>query len=340
MIFDIQTILWHGALPLGIALILGWGVKAFVVPKLIKLTHKTAWKSDDLVIGVIKKHIITWFLLVALLYTVRNINLNDKYLEWANKGLIGILIFTLTIAAAKIGAGLTTIRSAREDVELPDSSILSNIIKVVIYVLGFMLILQSAGVQITPLLTALGVGGLAVALALQDTLSNLFAGIQLVSSGKTNIGDFIELENGKRGFITDINWRNTTVQTVSNNTVVVPNSTLSNSIVENFFLEDKCITFKVLVGVGYDSDLDLVERVSIEEAVKTLNTVEGGVTDFEPFVRFYNFGASSIDLKIFLRVKEFSDQFAVTSELIKNISRRYKKEGINIPFPIRTVIQG
>ena len=336
---DANEILMKIALPLGIFIVVGWLVRIFVVPFLVKLTRKTAWKGDDIIIDVLKVYVILWSVLGGLLYISPTLGLKEHHLLWAKDGLLAIFILSVTLAIAKIGGGLTRIPRTGKGTKLPDSTILSNIVKGLIYILGLILILQAFGVKITPLLTALGVGGLAVALALQDTLSNLFAGIQLIASGKTNMGDFIELENGKRGFITDINWRNTTIQTVGNNTVVVPNSTLSNSIIENFFLSDRQITFYINVGVGYESDLDVVERVSIEEAKKVIAASEGGVSDFEPFVRFYNFGDSSIDLKVFVRVEEYADQFVITSELIKQIQKRYQKEGINIPFPIRTIIQ-
>ena len=336
---DVNEILWKVLLPLVIFIAGGWLIRTFVAPVLVKLTKKTAWESDDLIIKVLKQFIIWWAILGGAIYIAPYIHLPNNLLPIYKSSIMALFILTFTMASAKIGAGLTTIRSSRTDVDLPDSTILSNIVKGIIYVIGFILILQAFDVKITPLLTALGVGGLAVALALQETLSNLFAGIQLIASGKTNIGDFIELENGKRGFISDINWRNTTVQTVGNNTVVVPNSTLSNSITENFFLEDRKITFYINVGVGYESDLDLVEKVSIEEAKQVLSDAEGGVANFEPFVRFHNFGDSSIDLKVFVRVEEYADQFTITSELIKAIHKRYQKESINIPFPIRTIVQ-
>ena len=336
---DTNEILMKIALPLGIFIVLGWLLRTFVVPFLVRLTRKTAWEGDDIIIDVLKVYVMWWSVFGGLLYISPTLGLKEHHLSWAKDGLLAIFILSVTIAAARIGGGLTRIRRSRGNLKLPDSTILSNIVKGVIYVLGLILILQAFGVKITPLLTALGVGGLAVALALQDTLSNLFAGIQLIASGKTNVGDFIELENGKRGFITDTTWRNTTIQTVGNNTVVVPNSTLSNSIVENFFLSDRQITFYVNVGVGYESDLAKVEEVSIAEAKKVLAQSEGGVKEFEPFVRFYNFGDSSIDLRVFVRVEEYADQFVITSELIKRIHTRYQLEGINIPFPIRTIIQ-
>jgi small-conductance mechanosensitive channel len=112
---------------------------------------------------------------------------------------------------------------------------------------------------------------------------------------------------------------------------------MADSIIENFFLNDRKITFNVLVGVGYESDLDKVEKVSIQVAKEILQNHYGGNKEFEPFVRFYNFGASSVDLKVFLQVMEYADQFAITSAFIKALHKGYNQEGINIPFPIRTV---
>jgi len=323
------------------SILLGWLVKKLIFPFLYKLTHKTKWKSDDLIIQSIGEWVIFWFFLGACIY-ILPIFIETFPFAKRNESLLkntigGMYIFSMTWVSAKIVAGMLQIRSQKDGSEIPSTSILGNIVKAVVYCIGLILILQNFGVAIAPLLTALGVGGLAVALALQPTLSNLFSGLQIIASGKINIGDFIQLENGQKGFITDITWRNTTIQTAQNNVVIVPNSKMADSIIENFFLTDREITFNIPVGVGYESDLEKVERVSIDVAKETLDKYEAGVKEFEPFVRFYNFGDSSIDLKIFLRVREYADQFLITSEFIKTLHKRYNQEGINIPFPIRTV---
>lgn len=324
------------------SLLLGFLIKKLLFPFLYRLTHKTKWKSDDLVIESIGQWIIFWFFMGSCLYalpilveTFSFVRKNESIL----RDIIGALyIFSFTFIIARIAAGLLQIRSQRDDSEIPSTTILGNIAKAIIYCIGFILILQKFGVAIAPLVTALGVGGIAVALALQPTLSNLFSGLQLIASGKINIGDFVKLENGQMGFIRDITWRNTTIETAQNNVIVVPNSKMADSIIENFFLTNKEITFNVLVGVGYESDLEKVEKISIQVAKEILEKIEGGVREFEPFVRFYNFGDSSIDLKVFMKVKEYADQFLVSSEFIKALHKRYNQEGINIPFPIRTVL--
>lgn len=323
------------------SLLLGFLIKKFIFPFLYRLTHKTKWKSDDLVIESAGQWIIFWFFLAACLYALpifTNAISGVKKNEALIKNIIGSLyILSITFMTARIMAGMLQIRSQKDDSEIPTTSILGNIVKAIVYCIGLILILHRFGVAIAPLVTALGVGGIAVALALQPTLSNLFSGLQLIASGKINIGDFVQLENGQKGFIRDITWRNTTIETAQNNVIVVPNSKMADSIIENFFLTDREITFSVLVGVGYESDLEKVEKISIQVATEVLEKFEGGVGDFEPFVRFYNFGDSSIDLKVFLRVKEYADQFLITSEFIKALHSRYNQEGINIPFPIRTV---
>lgn len=323
------------------SLILGWLVKKIIFPFIYKLTHKTKWKSDDLIIKSIGKWLIFWFFLCACFY-VLPVFVNAYSINKSNSNLLentigALYIFSVTLAIARVTSGMIDIRSKYEENEAVSSSILGNIIKAIIYLLGLIFILHNYGIAIAPLVTALGVGGLAVALALQSTLSNLFAGLQIIASGKINIGDFVQLDSGQKGFVRDITWRNTAIETAQNNFIIVPNSKMADSIIENFFLVNKEITFHVLVRVGYESDLEKVENVSIDVAKEILEKHEGGVKDFQPFVRFYNFGDSSIDLKIFLHVKEYADQYLITSEFIKALQRRYRAEGINIPFPIRTV---
>jgi len=323
------------------SLIVGWLIKKLVLPFLYKLTHKTKWKSDDLVVESIGHWVIFWFFLGACYYIlpilVTAFSIGNKRSIFLENLLGSFLIFSISWVVARVVAGTIQFHSKQDGSEIPSSSILGNIIKVIIYCLGFILILQTFNIAITPLVTALGVGGLAVALALQPTLSNLFSGLQIIASGKINNGDFVQLENGQKGFVRDITWRNTTIETGQNNIIIVPNSKMADSIVENFFLVNKELTFHVVVRVSYDSDLEKVEKISIDTAKQVLQKFEGGIKDFTPVVLFYNFGEIGIDLKIFLKVKEYADQFMITSEFIKALQMKYKSEGIIIPFPSRTV---
>jgi small-conductance mechanosensitive channel len=181
------------------------------------------------------------------------------------------------------------------------------------------------------------VGGLAVALGLQDTLSNLFAGIHVLLSEPIRVGDYVRLESGEEGFVTDIQWRYTRLRLLANNVVIVPNSKLAQSIITNYDRPQSELAVPVEVGVHYDSDLDQVERVTIEVAREVMRNVAGGVAEFEPFIRYHTFGESSIDFTAVLRGRGFTDQFLVKHEFVKRLRARYAAEGIVIPFPIRTL---
>jgi len=317
--------------------LIGLFVHKIIMPLLSKLASKTSLKSDDLIIKSIRKWVIPWFLALGIYLGLKRLELNSSFIYWLENGLLIFYILSATLIAAKIISGMMSIKAAGSDAVIPSSSIVGNIVRVIIYCVGLLVILQSQGISITPMLTALGVGGLAVALALQTTLANLFAGLQIIATGKINHGDFIRLSSGEDGFVEDITWRSTTIRAASDHIIIVPNAKLADMVVSNYYLPFQELSFAVEVGVGYGSDLAYVEKVTKEVITETLNEVEGGVKEFEPFIRFFAFGDSSINLKAFLRVKEYSNQFAVKSEFIKRLHERYNKEGINIPFPIRTV---
>lgn len=207
-----------------------------------------------------------------------------------------------------------------------------------VFVLGGLVLLRSLGVSIAPLLTALGVGGLAVALALQDTLSNLFAGLQILASKKVVPGDYVQLDSGEEGYVVDINWRNTSLRHLRNNVILVPNARLASATVTNYYKPFPEMSVLVGVGVSYRSDLPHVERITTDVARQTLEEVEGGVPDFEPFIRYGGFGESSIDFNVILRVSEPTAQYLVTHEFVKRLHERFGREGIEIPFPIRTIV--
>lgn len=318
--------------------LIGLFVHKVIMPLIAKLAHKTSIKSDDLIIKTIDKWVIPWFLALGVFLGLKRLELDSSFVYWLENGLLIFYIFSATLITARVVSGMMSIKASDSDTILPSSSIVGNIVRAIIYIVGLLIILQSQGISITPMLTALGVGGLAVALALQPTLSNLFAGLQLIASGKINHGDFIKLSTGEDGFVEDITWRSTTIKAMSDHIIIVPNSKLADMIVSNYFLPFSALSFIVEVGVSYDSDLNHVETVTKEVIIETLNDMEGGVKDFEPIIRFYGFGDSSINLKAILRVDDYAAQFAIKSEFIKRLHQRYNKEGINIPFPIRTVL--
>ena len=216
------------------------------------------------------------------------------------------------------------------------------LIKAAIFTLGGLLTLSALGVSVTPLLAALGVGGIAVGLALQDTLSNLFAGIHILVEKPVRVGDYVKLETEQEGYVTDVGWRTTRIRMLQNNMVIVPNAKLAQSILTNYYLPEQRMSLLVPVSVSYAAHPEHVETILVEEATRAAGVVPGLLANPPPFVRFIpGLGESSLDFTLICQVREFVDQYLAQHELRKRIFRRFRDEGIEIPFPQRVVhLQG
>ena len=323
----------------GIGLSVGLALRYLVIPRIKKVTEKTDLKSDDLIIRYIGKWVIVWGISLGLYFALAKVTIDTRYDKLLHQAITIFFIFSITHIVSNVVAGMVRIKSADSDNIIPSSSIISNIIKVLIFVVGILVILQTLGISITPVLTALGVGGLAVALALQDTLGNLFAGIHIIASGNIKTGDYVVLDSGQEGFVEDVTWRYSKIKTVANNVIIIPNSKLASIIVSNHYLENKEVGFSVEFGVAYSSNLEFVEQITLDVIRKTMSEVEGAAENFEPVVRYFAFGDSAIQLRAILRAKEYAFQFPIRHAFIKNLHKRFQEEGIEIPFPIRTVYQ-
>ncbi|MFD4542609.1 mechanosensitive ion channel family protein [Streptomyces bauhiniae] len=324
----------------GIALAAGL-VLAFlsrtVLHWLAKHAKRTRWSGDDVIVDALRS-VVPWAAIAggiaagaALLPLTRTVQ------HHVNQSLQVWLIFVVTLSAARVIAGLVqSVTQSRSGVA-GSATIFVNITRVLVLAIGFLVVLQTLGISIAPLLTALGVGGLAVALALQDTLANLFAGIHILASKTVQPGDYIRLSSGEEGYVVDINWRQTTVRQLSNNLVVIPNGQLAKTNMTNFTRPEQELTVLVQAGVSYDSDLEHVEKVTAEVVDEVMTEITGAVPEHEAAIRFHTFGDSRIGFTIILGVGEFSDQFRIKHEFIKRLHRRYREEGIRIPAPARTV---
>ncbi|MEL4898671.1 mechanosensitive ion channel family protein [Crocosphaera sp. Alani8] len=219
--------------------------------------------------------------------------------------------------------------------------------KIVIYSLGVLIILQSIGIRITPLLTALGVGGVSIGLALQTPLANLISGVSIVMSGKVQPGNYISLASGESGYVVDVELKYTVLKEITDNLLVIPNSKIISGSFKNFSLPDKVFVLPVTLDVAYDSDLETVEKVTLEVANNLLKekTVEDKSLEeseeeniIKPSILYNNFDYFSINLTIYLKIyeQEFFEHLEVKHQFLKELHKRYKAEGIEIPFPIKT----
>ena len=324
----------------GIALACGL-LSAFLLRILLrwlgKHADRTRWSGDDVMVDALRS-VLPWSAVIgsaavagAVLPLTRTVQ------HQVNQTLQVLIILAVTVSAARVIAGLVrAVTNSRSGVA-GSATIFVNITRILVLAIGFLVMLQTLGISIAPMLTALGVGGLAVALALQDTLANLFAGIHILASKTVQPGDYIKLSSGEEGYVEDINWRQTTVRALSNNLVVIPNGQLAKTNMTNFMRPEQELTILVQVGVGYDSDLEHVEEVTMEVIAEVMTDITGAIPEHEPAIRFHTFGDSRIGFTVILGVGEFSDQFRIKHEFIKRLHKRYRQEGIRIPAPTRTV---
>ena len=213
-----------------------------------------------------------------------------------------------------------------------------RIAPILVYAVGALIMLDVFGISITPMLAGLGIASIAVGLALQPTLSNLFSGMFMVSEGELNEGDFIELEGGPSGFVVDVSWRSTKIRDRFNNLIMIPNSKMMESVMTNYVSESTAVTILVPCGVSYESDLEKVERVSLEVANGVRDDLEEAVDDFDPVVRFSDFGESNIDFNVIMQANDRLGSFVVKHELIKRLHSRFRQEEIEINYPVRKLV--
>jgi small-conductance mechanosensitive channel len=318
---------------------LGLVVRAVVVHRLSAWAARTATDLDDIVLAAVRRHLPWWFLLAGLAGAARVAPLPEGAVQIVDRICAVGLILSLAMAASTLASALMTRYAAKTETTVATTSLFNNVTRIIIFATAGLLILANVGFSITPLLTALGVGSLAVALAVQPTLSNLFAGMHLALAHPIRVGDYVSLEGGVKGFVVDIGWRATRIRELPNNIIIVPNSRVADMILTNYNLPEPEQAALVNVGVSYGSDLEHVEAVTCDVARQVLSEIQGGVSGFDPFIRYNNFGDSSIDFTVILRVQAFTDRYLVTHEFIKRLKKRFAAEGIEIPFPQR-VLQG
>lgn len=321
----------------GGSLFLGFILEFVIINYLKKISRRTKWGGDEIIVGFLQRWIFFIFTLIGLHLALNNLPLKLEIIKILNRFFIVLYIFITTIVISNIVTGFIRLYGKKTKDVLPSASIFANIAKLFILSLGLMIILNSLGISITPIITTLGIGGLAVALAMQDTLSNLFSGFQIILSKQIKTGDYIRLNSGEEGWVTDITWRNTTIREMSNNLVIIPNSKLANAIIINYETPTKDLSILIPVGVSYDSDLEKVEKVTIEVGREVMRGIPGGVPDFEPFIRYNKFGDFCVYFNVILKAKEFSAQFLLRHEFIKRLIKRYKEEGIIIPYPATNI---
>ncbi len=316
----------------------GFLFKKFVHSQLKIAAKKSVWEIDDVILKAVESQIIFWFFLISLSVGLQDLKIIESYGTYISQILIILVISSITHATANLTNGLLKIWSKKQGRGFPSTSMFSNFVVIAVYITGLLIILDSLNISITPMLTALGVGGIAVSLALKDTLSDVFAGLHILLSKKVQPGDFVSLDSGEMGYIKNITWRNTTMLERTNNIIHIPNNKLSSAIVKNYDSSDPSFSIKIPIGVSYESNLQEVENIVLEVANEIYSDMKEINKNSKPAFKFRKFGESSIDFMVYFKGNKYGDQNPIIHQFIKKIHTRFNAEGIEIPFPVRTLI--
>ncbi len=329
---------FYAAAVFAIWLLALWLFKRILFRRLKVWASKTPQWWDDIFVDSLSFPLNFLIIASGLPILAETLQVSSKADRLAGMALQGTVIFCVVLFCDNLARGLMRARAARDSAfRTLSQGVIQGLVRGFIIGIGVLIFLDLIGISITPILASLGIGSLAVALALQETLSNFFAGIYVAVDRPVNVGDFVKLESGEEGYVSDIGWRSTRIRALSNHMLIIPNSKLIGSIITNYYEPDKEQAVLVDVGVHTSSDLNRVEKVTSEVAAEIMKRVPGGVPGFEPFIRYHSFGDSAIVFTVIMRAREFTDNYLIKHEFIKELQKRYGREGIVIPYPTRTL---
>jgi small-conductance mechanosensitive channel len=325
-----------------------WPAIAFVVVSVIALLFRAAFGSAlrrwlgpatvEVFLDTIRLPSILWCLVFGLFVALEMVELPRRMAEQLHTILEAAVILSVTFTVASVLGSLAATAGERNALGIAITGLVRTAVRGVVLLVGLLVLLDALGVQITPLLTALGVGGLAVALALQDTLSNLFAGIHLLADKPIRVGDYVKIADTIEGYVVDVGWRSTRVRMLQNNVVIVPNKRVAESTIINYDMPERRMSLLIRVSVDYGADPDRIEQILVDEARKVAAEVPTLLTEPAPSAKLIpGFGVYSLDFTLVCHVASFVDQFDVQHEVRKRILARFRAEGIEMPYPIQVV---
>ena len=307
---------------------------------LLRWAQKTESDLDDHIVLAMRNRLFWLVLLLGAWEAIGVLHLPaDSFAVELRLPLLILVVALISLLCAAVLNASYRLLSLRHPQLVQGSSLITGMLYTVTGLIGLMVILNLLGISIAPALAALGVGGLAIALALQDTLGNLLAGVYIILAKRVRVGDYVRVEGNFEGTIQDITWRHTTLLQLNNNLVIMPNTKMSQSIVVNFTINNPQLTHSIPVSVPYDTDLVLLEHVVKEEAILARADTEALVPSFDPVFRLNpGFGASSLDCSLIVEITSFEKQYEVSDVIRRRLVARFRSEGLSFASPMMMVV--
>ncbi len=305
---------------------LRWGVH--------RVTRAAHRDLDEALAGALRGPVVLLVFAQALFFALRTLSYLGPHRPRVDQVWVAATVAVVTFATQRIVSRLLTWYTGRSSaggrLDSRSAPLMRRAAGVVIVLAGAMIVLDTLGIQISPLLAGLGIGGLAVALALQPLLANLFASSYMLSDASVRVGDQIEVAGGPSGRVEDIGWRATRLRNADNNIVIVPNSLLAGSVVTNYSAGDPSMDARVELGLPYTADLARVAELLTAEARRVRDEEPGAAPGSEPVVRFTRFADANIEVVVRVRAQSFADAAALRHVLMQRLHARLVAEGIAV----------
>lgn len=315
------------------ALLLAAFLRLVVFPLLVRATTRNAWPYDEIVMDRLRGRVVSWVLLATLYASFSDMPWKARSIAWGERITAALLAMSVTLTLMRLVAEIVGRAQAKST---GGTTLIKYIINSLLLLLGSGVALGFFGVSVFPALTALGVGGLAVALAFQDTLANVFAGVNLTAAGQVRVGDYVALDGGVEGTVVDIGWRTTTLRTMSELMIYVPNKRLGEAVITNYSRPDPKMQVDVNFRVPIESDPERVEAIVADELIAA-RADHPGLVHEPPTMRLRTIGESSLEFRAWVTITHFADRFALQSALLKRVIARLRREGLDLPLPRRII---
>ncbi len=327
-----------------VVLVLGSFVLATIVTLFLKLliaviAKRTKSEMDDEFLKEAQTPVFRIIVLAGLLISTQLLGLQGDVLDITTKILVTLIYLSIVLYAIK-AADIFYIHGFTKIAERTKSTIDDEILPIakkttaaVIWIFGLIMILGAWGVDVTPFIAGLGIAGLAISFALQESLANIFAGISIIMDKVYKVGDKIAIESGEVGTVADVGLRSTRIKTFDNELLIMPNSKLANSKVKNYVQPDTSLRVVVNFGVDYGTKPEKVINLLLPELAK----IEGISKKPEPLVEFTEMGESSVNFAAKLWVPNYGQAYDVKLAMTDIIYKELNKAKIGIPFPSRTI---
>ena len=305
-----------------------------------RLAHFSETDLDDRILQRIIPHVSRLLTMLGVYLAIRSLPLHEKLVQvFSGVIFVVLVIIVFNLIYHALDELMRWYMNGRQEnsEDLISRQMLPIAEKLtLLFLMGtaLIIILKHFNYDIYSVVTALGIGSLAIGLAAKDTLAHMISGFTLMFDQPFRIGDRIQLAGGQIGDVTAIGLRSTKIRTLDNQLLIIPNSDLCNTMLINQAFPDARSKGCINIGVAYGSDVERVKEILVATALE----VETVLRDPAPEAYFAAFGESALSMSLFFWVEEYSQLFAVTDKINTLILRHFNESGIEIPFPTRTMI--